>query len=82
MESVGVAGGGDSLSHLASPTRGFLALWHRGFTHCKISEVFQMLGEPGQLKISRVSKPRLLTPGSTAGRGAAQQRLGAQAVSP
>lgn len=68
MESVGVADGGDSPLHLASATRGFLALWHWGFEHGKISGVFEMLGEPGQLKITRLSDPSLLTLGSAARR--------------
>lgn len=42
---------------------GFPALWHQSFKQCKISGVFAMLEEPGQLKILRISNPRLPTPG-------------------
>lgn len=82
MESVGVAGSRDSPLHLASAARGFLALWRRGFKHCKISEVFEMLGEPGQLKIMRMSDPRLPSPGSAVGRMVAKQGSEGQAASP
>lgn len=61
MESMGV--GGDSPLHLAQAALGFPALWHQSFKQCKISGVFAMLEEPGQLKILRISNPRLPTLG-------------------
>lgn len=61
MESVGV--GGDSPLHLVQAALGFPVLWHQSFKQCKTSGVFAMLEEPGELKILRMSNPRLPTLG-------------------